>query len=145
MPRARWIVIGFFAVSALVSGVLNARGPFGAHPALAYTQFLADFEAGRVERIVQWQGRLEVTESGQLLSVVVPPEADLEADLARARVAGGVGISFGHIPDAWLGLLTPWVPVQILLAAALIWTTGIVRNRRETARPDAGGSAQAAG
>jgi hypothetical protein len=76
--------------------------------------------------------------------VVVPPEEDLDADLARARVAGGVGISFGHIPDEWLGLLTPWVPFLIALAAALIWTTGIARNRRATSRPDAG-SPQPAG
>jgi len=145
MPRARWFVIGFVVVAALAGGVLNARGPFGAHPALAYPQFLADVEAGRVERIVQWQDRLEVTESGRLLAVVVPPESDLEADLARARVAGGVGMSFGHIPDAWLGLFTPWIPVLILLGAALIWTTGIARNRRAASRHDAAGSPQAAG
>jgi hypothetical protein len=144
MPRARWFVIGFFLVTALVGGVLNARGPFAAHPALAYPKFLADVEAGRVERIVQWQDQLEVTENGQLLSVVVPPDADLEADLALARRAGGVAMSFGHIPDAWLGLFTPWIPVLILLGAAAIWTTGIVRNRRVASRADAAGSPQAA-
>lgn len=145
MPRARWFVVGFLLVAALVGGVLNARGPFGAHPSLAYTQFLADFQAGRVERIVQWRDQLEVTESGQLLAVTVPPEKDLVADLAQARQAGGVGINFAHIPDAWLGLFTPWIPILILLAAALIWVTGIARNRRMTSGADTAGGPQPAG
>jgi hypothetical protein len=85
MPRARWVVPGFLVVAALVGGVLNARGPFAEHPALAYTQFLADFEAGRVGQIVQWQDQLEITEDDQLLTVVVPPDADLFGDLTRAR------------------------------------------------------------
>ena len=145
MPRARWVVIGFVVVTALIGGVLNARGPFAPHPALAYPQFLADFEAGRVERIVQWQDRLEVTEGGRHLAVVVPPEVDLHADLVQARRAGGVGISFGHIPDAWLGLLTPWIPVLIVLAAVLIWTTGIARNRRAPSAEDVARSPRTAG
>jgi hypothetical protein len=132
MPRAAWFVVGFLVVGALAGGALNARGPFAAHPRLAYTQFLTDFEAGRVEQIVQWQDQLEVTEGRQLLTVVAPPEADLVGDLARARWAGGVGIDFAHIPDAWLGQETPWVPVLILLAAALIWVSAIARNRRMT-------------
>ena len=34
------------------------------------------------------------------------------------------------IPDAWLGLYTPWVPALILLAGSLIWIGALVRNRR---------------
>src|SRR3990172_3541879 len=84
MPRARWFVVGFLLVAAVVGGVLNERGPFGAHSALAYDQFLADFQAGKVEQIVQWRDQLEVTEQGAMLSVVVPPERDLRADLGQA-------------------------------------------------------------
>ena len=130
MPRARWFVVGFLLVAAVVGGVLNERGPFDAHPALAYDQFLADFQAGKVEQIVQWRDQLEVTEQGAMLSVVVPPERDLRADLAQARRAGGVGISYAGLPDAWLGVMTPWVPFLIAVAAVLIWATAIARNRR---------------
>jgi hypothetical protein len=137
MPRARWFVIGFMLVATLVGGVLNARGPFAAHRSLAYAQLLADFEAGRVERIVQWRDQLEVTESGELLIVTVPPEKDLAVDLAQARLAGGVGIDFAQIPDSWLSTYTPWVPVLLLVAGALIWGTGIARNRRAVSWPDA--------
>lgn len=36
------------------------------------------------------------------------------------------------IPDAWLGLHTPWVPALILLAGSLIWIGALVRNHRAT-------------
>ena len=59
MPRARWFVAGFLLTAAVVGGLLNERGPFDARSSLAYEQFLADVEAGRVERIAQWRDRLE--------------------------------------------------------------------------------------
>ncbi len=130
MPRARWFVVGLLVVTALVGGVLNERGPFGDHPSLSYPQFLADFEAGNVGQIVQWRDRLEVTEGGQLLLVTVPPDRDLAADLAQAKLAGNVGISWAHIPDTWLGMYTPWVPFLILVAGAALWSAAIVRRRR---------------
>lgn len=130
MPRTRWIVIAFLLTAGIIGGVMNARGPFADHPSLTYPQFLTDFEAGHVERIVQWHDRLEVTEGSQLLLVVVPAEADLAVDLAKARAAGGVGISWATIPDGWLSLYTPWVPALILLAGSLIWIGALVRNRR---------------
>jgi hypothetical protein len=130
MPRARWFVVGYLLVAAVVGGVLNERGPFGAHPALAYDQFLADFQAGKVERIVQWRDQLEVTEQGAMHSVVVPLERDLQADLGQARRASGVGISYTRLADQWLGLMTPWVPFLIAVAAILIWATAIARIRR---------------
>ncbi len=133
MPRARWFVVGFLVVAALVGGVLNERGPFGNHASLPYSQFLADFQAGDVGQIVQWRDRLEVTEADQLLLVTVPPDRDLAADLAAAKLAGNVGISWAHVPDSWLSAYTPWVPVLILVAGALIWVTAIVRNRRALA------------
>ena len=133
MPRARWFVVGFLVVTALVGGVLNERGPFGQHPSLSYPQFLADFQAGNVGQIVQWRDQLEVTEGDQLLLVTVPPDRDLTADLAQAKLAGNVGISWAHIPDTWLSLFTPWMAVLILVAGALLWTTAIVRNRRAVA------------
>ena len=130
MPRARWFVVGFLFAAALIGGVLDERGPFGQHPSLSYTQFLADFQAGDGEQIVQWRDQLEVTEADQLLLVTVPPDRDLTADLAQAKLAGNVGISWAHIPDDWLSLFTHWVPFLILVAAALIWVTAIARNRR---------------
>lgn len=145
MPRARWFVIGFLVVTGLIGGVLNERGPFGEHPSLSYTQFLADFEAGTVHRIVQWRDRLEVTEADQVLLVTVPPDRDLTADLARARLAGNVGINWTHMPDAWLGNDTPWVPILILVAAALIWVTAIVRSRLALSGAGSTGSPQPAG
>ena len=145
MPRSRWLLAGFLVVATVVSGLLNARGPFDAHPALAYDQFLADFQAGEVEQIVQWQDQLEVTEQHALRSVTVPPDRDLTADLALARVAGGVGLSYARLPDSWLIPMTPWVALLITLAAVVIWVTSVTRSRR--LRPEAGpnGSAQPAG
>lgn len=144
MPRARWFVIGFLLVAAVLGGLLNARGPFDAHPAIAYDEFLADFQAGRVEQIVQWRSQLEVTEGATLLSVVVPTDRDLPADLAHARVAGGVGISYARLPDAWLGVMTPWVPVMLALAAVLIWGSATLRNRRSASGSGPAGSPQPA-
>ena len=83
MPRARWFVVGFLFAAALIGGVLNERGPFGQHPSLSYTQFLADFQAGDGEQIVQWRDQVEVTEADRLLLVTVPPDRDLTADLGR--------------------------------------------------------------
>lgn len=136
MPRARWFVIGFLVVAALVGGVLNQRGPFDQHPPLSYTQFLADVREGDVGQIVQWRDRLEVTEADQLLLVTVPPDRDLTADLAQAKLAGNVGISWARIPDTWLSIHTPWVPFLILVAAALIWATAIARNRHASSGAD---------
>ena len=130
MPRARWFVIGFLLMTGAVGTVLSAPGPFPTHPGLAYEQFLADFQAGRVEQIVQWRDRLEVTEGGTLRSVVVLPDRDLGADLALARSLGGVGISHRSIPDDRLVSMTPWVPVWLALAGGLIWAGAVVRNRR---------------
>ena len=63
MPRTRWIVIGGVLAVGIIGGALNARGPFAAHPSLAYPQFLADFQAGRVDQMAQWRDQLEVTEA----------------------------------------------------------------------------------
>jgi hypothetical protein len=132
MPRARWFVVGFLLIAAVVGGLLNQRGPFDVHPALAYDQFLVDFQAGRVDQIVQWRDQLEVTDQGALRSVVVPADRDLPADLGQARAAGGVGINYSGLPDEWLGRMTPWMPALLALAAVLIWVTAIVRSRRMT-------------
>jgi hypothetical protein len=144
MPRSRWLVIGFLLVAAAVGGLLNARGPFDAHPTLAYERFLADFEAGKVDQIVQWRDQLEVTEQGALRSVTVPPDRDLEADLGQARVAGGVGLSYARLPDSWLVPLTPWVPLLLAFAAMLIWMSSIARSRKLASGTDPAGSALSA-
>ncbi len=130
MPRTRWMVIGFLLAVGIVGGAINARGPFAEHPSLTYARFLADAEAGRVERIVQWRDQLEVTEGPETILVIVPPGADLAADCARAFRAAGVGFSWATIPDAWLVFYTPWVPALVLLAGSLIWIGALVRDRR---------------
>jgi hypothetical protein len=145
MPRARWLLVAFLLVAAVVGGILNERGPFGAHPGLVYDQFLADFQAGNVDRIVQWRDRLEVTEHGALFTVVMPVERDFPADLAQARRAGGVGISFGGVPDAWLGVMTPSVPIVIAVAAVLVWAPAVLRDWRRGSGSSAAGSPQPAG
>jgi hypothetical protein len=145
MPRARWFVVGFLVAGALVGGVVNERGPFDEHPSLSYTQFLVDVQAGDVREIVQWRDRLEVTEAGQLLTVIVPPENDAAAGLAQARLAGKGGINWVYIPDAWLSLFTPWVPFLILVAGMVIWVTAIARNRRDRSASNASRSPEPAG
>jgi hypothetical protein len=144
MPRARWSVVGFLLIAAVVGALLNARGPFDSHPPLAYDRFLADFQAGKVVQIVQWRDRLEVIAEGTLRSVVVPAERDLPGDLARARSAGGVGMSYSSLPDAWLGAVTPWIPLLLALGGSLIWATAIVRSRRAASGSNRVESPQAA-
>jgi len=126
MPRVRWFVFAFLLVAALAGGILNERGPFDAHPTLSYEQFLGDFAAGRIPRIVQWRDQLEVNRNGQLMTVVVPDGRDLATDLAQARHLGAW--SFSGIPDSWLGLYTPAAAIVILIAASLIWATALIRN-----------------
>lgn len=145
MPRARWFVVGFLLIATVVGGLVNARGPFDAHPTLAYDQFIAAFQGGGVKRIVQWRDQLEVTEQGALRSVVVPPERDLAADLAQSRWAGGVGINHATLPDAWLGVMTPWVPFLLALVALLIWVSAVARSRRAASGAGPPGSPQPAG
>lgn len=137
MVRTRWFGVGFLVVAAVIGGSLNARGPFDGHPVLAYDEFLADFRAGNVQQIIQWRDQLELTEQGNLLTVLVPAERDVEADLAQARWASGVGISYTLLPDAWLGTMTPWAPILIAVAAVLIWITAIARDRRWRSRSSA--------
>ncbi len=143
MPRTRWLVVGFLLAAALVGGLLNGRGPFDQHPSLTYARFLADFQAGGVEQIVQWRNQLEVAETAQVLLVTVPPNRDVTADLAQARQAGGVGINFAQVPDPWLWLATPAVPILILIAGVLIWVASIARNRRIEAGSNPSESPQA--
>ena len=143
MPRTRWFVIGFLLMALAVSGVVNARGPFASHPSLAYDQLLVDFEAGSVGDTVRWRDQLEVDESGSLWFVIVPPDRDLMTDLDRARWAGGVSVSVATLPDIWIGQ-TLLIPGLLVLAAALIWITAIVRSRRATSGGEAVGSPQPA-
>jgi hypothetical protein len=144
MLRARWFVVALLLVTGVVGGLLDARGPFDAHPALAYDQFLSDVEAGNVAQIVRWRDRLEVTDQGVLRSVDVPADRDLQADLGQARVAGGVGLAYAGLPDAWLGAMTPWIPLLLLLAGTSIWVSAIVRGRHAAQRSADAGSPQSA-
>lgn len=136
MLHGRRLVVAVLIAVALVGGAVDALGPFGPHPALAYARFLADFEVGRVDRIVQWRDRLEVREGSESFLVVVPEGADLSGDLAQARLAGGVGISFGRIQDEWIAMYTPWVPALLLVGGLAVWLPAVRRLR-----PGEGGSA----
>jgi len=140
MPRARWFVIGFLLVAVVGGALLNARGPFDAHPSIGYDRFVADVQAGKVDQIVWWRDQLEVTEPAAVLSVVVPATRDLRSDLARAHVAGGVGTSYATLPDVWIGEMTPWIPALIALAAVLLWASVVVRARRSAAGAGLAGS-----
>ncbi len=136
MPRALWFVVGFIVLAIAATLGLSARGPFASHPEIEYDQFLADFQAGSVAQIVRWNDQLEVTLDDAVVSVTVPADRDLMADLDTARWAGGVGINLTTLPGIWLSMMTPWVPFLIALAAVLIYGTAIVRNRRHAAPPD---------
>lgn len=129
MPRGRWLVLAALAAVWILGSAINAHGPFGAHPSLGYAQFLADVEAGRVEQIVQWRDRLEVTEGSELFLVTVPGDVDVALDVGAARVRGGVGISFEGIPDNWLEGYTPWVPGLMLVLGLAFWLPAVVRGR----------------
>lgn len=86
MPRARWFVVGFLVIAAVVGGMLNARGPFGDHPRIAYDQVFADYAARKVAQISQWRDQLEIVEvDGTVLRAAVPPDRDFTSDFAVAR------------------------------------------------------------
>lgn len=131
MLHGRRLFIATIIAVAVLGSAINAIGPFGAHPGLAYARFIADFEAGRVEQVVQWRDRLEVTEGSESFLVMVPGDVDLAGDLARARRAGGVGMNFAWIPDNWLVPNTPWVPALLLVAGLLIWLRVLLRGRAD--------------
>ena len=129
MLHGRRLLVAALIGFAFLGAAINAIGPFGAHPALAYPQFLADFEAGRVDRIVAWRDRLEVTEGPQAFLVVVPEGSDLTLDLAQARAAGGVGSDWAVVSDDWVSTQTPWIPVLLLVAGLVLWLPALLRGR----------------
>ena len=136
MNRTRWLVVAVVLAVGFIGASINARGPFDERPALAYPQFLADVEAGRVDRITRWRDRLEVTEGDRIVIVTVPADADLVADLAAADAAGGNVTEFAEIPDDWLISYTPWIAGLLLAAGVLIWVRALLpgaRRRRGTA------------
>ncbi len=147
MPRARWFVVGFLVIAAIVGGLLNARGPFDDHPRIAYDQVFADYAARNIAQITQWRDQLEIVEvDGTVLRAVVPPDRDFTSDFAVARRTYMNAFAYSRLPDAWLGVMTPWVPFLLALAGVLIWATAFVRNRREASGTGpAAGSAQPAG
>jgi hypothetical protein len=147
MPRAGWFVVGFLVIAVVVGGLLNARGPFGDHPRIAYDQVFADYAARNIAQITQWRDQLEIVEvDGTVHRAVVPPDRDFPSDFAVARRTYMNAFAYSRLPDPWLGMMTPWVPFLLALAAVLIWATAVARNRREAsgARP-AAGSAQPPG
>jgi hypothetical protein len=52
---------------------------------------------------------------------------------------------YTRLPDAWLVVMTPWVPFLLALAAVLIWVTAIARHWRQRSRTGPAASPQAAG
>ncbi len=131
MLHGRRLLVATIIAITILGTAINAAGPFRAHPALAYPQLLADFEAGRVEQIAQWRDRLEVTEGSGMFLIEIPDGADFPLDLARARMAGGVGYSLAVIPDDWLVPFTPWVPALLLVAGLVIWLRAVLLGRRD--------------
>jgi hypothetical protein len=129
MLHGRILAIAAIVGILIIGSVINAAGPFGAHPTLAYSQFLADFETGHVEQIVRWRDRLEVAKASELFLVTVPDGADVALDLGQARVRGGVGIAFQTISDGWLVRDTPLVPMLLVGAGLFLWFPAARRGR----------------
>ena len=145
MPRLRWFVVGFLLIAAVVGGLLNARGPFGDHPPIAYEQVFADYAARRINQISQWRDQLEIVEvDGAVLRAVVPPDRDFTNDFAEARRTYMNAFAYSRLPDAWLGVMTPWVPFLLALAAVLILATAVARDRRQASGTGPARSPQAA-
>ena len=146
MPRARWLVVGFLMIAVVVGGSLNALGPFDDHPRIAYDQVFADYAARRIDHISQWRDQLEIVEvDGAVLRAVVPPERDFWSDFDEARHTYMNAFAYSRLSDAWLIVMTPWVLILLAVAAALIWVTAVVRNRRQASDIGLAGSPQAAG
>ncbi len=135
MLRTRWLVIAALLGVAILGSVIDARGPFAAHSSISYPQFLADFEAGRVQEITQWRDRLEITEGPELLLVTVPAGVSLMDDLGQARLRGGIGINLSTIPDAWLSSFTPLIPALLLVVGLVLWLPALLRRRPQGAIP----------
>ncbi len=129
MLHGRILAIAAIVGILIIGSVINAAGPFGAHPTLAYSRFLADFETGHVQQIVRWRDRLEVAKASELFLVTVPDGADVALDLGQARVRGGVGINFATIPHNWLVPYTPLVPMLLLGGGLLLWLPAARRGR----------------
>lgn len=121
MSRHRRALIAWVAAILFAGIVVDVVGPFGTLPDRSYADFLASFEAGRVEEIVRWRDHLQVHEATGTSVVAIPEGTDLTADLARARLLGGVPIRLSRIPDVWVVVATPVVPAVIGVAALLLW------------------------
>jgi hypothetical protein len=146
MSRARWFVVGFLLIAAVLGGSLNALGPFGDHPRIAYDQVFADYAARRIDHISQWRDQLEIVEvDGTVLRAVVPPGRDFASDFDVARHTYMNAFAYSRLPDPWLVVMTPWIPSLLALAAVLIWGTAVARSRRQASGIGPAGSPQAVG
>ena len=134
-PRVRQltVVLGTALILALLA-IVQAQGPFGSLPQVPYGQFLNDIQEGRVEHIEHWRTQLRVAIGDQVYGVHVPSDRDLPADLARARAAGQVGISYETVPDRWIAYRTPVVPLLIASFGSVFVAALLLRNRSSVPR-----------
>lgn len=137
MRRVASPLLLLVAAFALVGGILNDRGPFTEHREIPYAQLLDEIEAGRVQRLVQWRDRLEVTMGSDVVSVRIPQGVDAWADMGAAHSISQRGWSTTVLPDNWVFPFTPIFPALLLATAAAIMAMALLRrgDRPPDARP----------
>jgi hypothetical protein len=117
-------------VFLVVATVLETIGPFAPRPEIAYGQLLDDVGAGRIQRVVWWRDRAEVTRGDEMLALRLPADADFPAELYAAAAASQTGMSWSELPDLWVWMMTPVVPALLAVLAALILLQAHLRRPR---------------
>lgn len=126
------VVLGFFFLAA----ALEVAGPFPSRPEMGYRQFLDEVAAGRVQRVVWWRDRVEVTRGDEVFSVRVPAGADFPDEFYAAAAEAKVGMSWSGLPDQWVWTMTPIVPAALVAAAAVLLV--LACRGRASRRPASG-------
>ena len=137
MRRLPGPLVLLVAAFVLIGGILNDTGPFAPHREVPYDQLLDDIAAGRVQRVVQWRDRLEVTVGSDIVAVRIPPGVDAWSDMGAAHALSQRGRSSSQLPDNWVFPFTPIFPALLLAAAAVIVALALLRrgDRPPDARP----------
>jgi hypothetical protein len=116
------------AAFVLIGGILNDTGPFTPHREVPFEQLVDDIAAGRVQRVVQWRDRLEVTMESEVVSVRIPTGVDAWAEMGAAHSVSRRGWSTSQLPDNWVFPFTPIFPAFLIAAAAVIVAMTFLRR-----------------
>jgi hypothetical protein len=128
MRRLPGPLVLLVAAFVLIGGILNDTGPFGPHREVSFELLLDDIAAGRVQRVVQWRDRLEVTMADEVVAVRIPTGVDAWAEMGAAHSISRRGWSTSQLPDNWVFPFTPIFPALLLAAAAVIVGMAILRR-----------------